>query len=444
VICYEFKLLKTDTVMKKILFAALLCSQCISLFAQALSIGDKVPDVNLDHIYSYPGGNARLKDFNKGCLILEFWNRYCTPCINSIPFMEKMEKRYSGKLQVVLVNPETENEVDTFFSARKAAGFSGCSLPACCRDTLLSQIFAHAYVPHFVWIDAKGKVYAITEGVTEENLDAFIKGAPSRMAQKIDYDVPYDLHKPLLVNGNGGKGDGFMAHSLLSKYIPGLIRASGIVGDKKGEAIVMNDRDVRKLYEFAYDKGDYDEGRGKFGIPDYLTVLELSDTTPYCYVEPAPGEPENTFCYELRVPEPMDFQVLKSMMKEDLNRYFHLRAHMEKRKASCWILEANDTTLIASRGGMKKKDINRYAVEMQNIILSEFITLLQHYFMASNPYPIIDETGVRGAVDIKFNADLHSPESLNKAMAPYKMHFSKKDCLVDMLILQDPLSQANH
>jgi thiol-disulfide isomerase/thioredoxin len=431
--------------MKKVFLAAFLCGVYISLSAQSLSIGDTVPNVILNNLISYPAKTARLKDFNKHCLIIDFWEIHCAGCIDGIPFMEKMATRYPGKLQVLLAGPEPEKEVRAFFNERKLAGLNGLLLPACCEDSVLAGMFVHIYFPHYAWIDEHGRLYAMTgsDEVTEDNVDAFIKGAPSRMVQKRDHDIPYDLHRPLLVDGNGGRGDGFMAHSLLSKYISGLTRINGIIGDNKGEAIVSNGNDIRGLYEFAYDPGNYDGGRGKFSIPKYLTVLEMADTMPYCLIDRGSSEPENEYCYELRVSEPMDFQVLKSMMKEDLNRYFHLRAHMEKRQASCWVLEADDTTIIASRGGTEKKDFNRYAVEMQNTRLSEFIILLQHYFMASNPYPIVDETGVRGGVDMKFNADLSSPESLNKALTRYKMHFTKKDRWVDMLILRDPLPKSN-
>jgi thiol-disulfide isomerase/thioredoxin len=435
---------KNNTAMKKILLAALICSQYIYLSAQSLSIGDTVPDVQLNHIYSYPGGKAHLKDFNKSCLILEFWNRYCGTCIDAFPFMERMEKRYVGKLQVLMVNPEPEELVDTFFNARKAAGLWGSSAPTCCNDTVLSQMFLHEYFPHFVWLDPRGRVYAITGGseVTEQNIDAFIKGAPSLMAQKTDYDTEYDDRKPFLINRNGGNAERFLDHSILSGYIPGILRVSGIGGEKKGTSIVMMDQDIEKMYRFAFDRGDYDGGRGKFSIPRSLTALELTDTTPYCYAVNKLDNTENTFCYELRVSKPMEFQALKSLMKEDLNRYFHLRAHMEKRKIPCWVLESDDTTLVASKGGQEKKGIDRFAIDIQNVEFSELFILLQNYYMQHNPLPILDETGIRGNVDMRFNADLSSPESLGKALVPYKMHFTIKERCVDMLVLQDPLPEV--
>jgi thiol-disulfide isomerase/thioredoxin len=430
--------------MKKILFAAFICSQCIYLSAQSLSIGDSVPNVSLDHIYSYPGEKAHLKDFNKGCLILEFWNRHCAPCINILPFMEKMGKRYPIKLQILLVNPDSEEEIDEFFSARKAAGLYGSSLPACCSDSLLSQMFFHKTDPHFVWINAKGKVYAITgwEEMTEQNIDAFVKGAPSVMALKTDNETEYDFLKPLFINNNGGNGEEFLAHSMLTSYVPGIPWINGIIGEKKGSGIVMTNSDIRHLYQFAFDCGAYDDGRGRFSIPKYLTVMELTDTIPYCLSFDSARKPEHVYCYELRVAKPLDFQVLKSLMKEDLNRYFHLHAHMEKRKIPCWVLEAEDTILISSHGGPAKDEIDRYAVDLKNTRLSKFIMLLQHDYMAKLDYPILDETRIRAEVDIKFNADLSSPEALDKALAPYKMHFTKIDRLVDMLVLQDPLPEV--
>jgi thiol-disulfide isomerase/thioredoxin len=327
--------------MLKIVCSALMLSHCLSLHAQSLAISDTIPDITLNHLISYPQKTARLKDFNKHFLILDFWNIFCGSCIEAFPFLEKMEKQFSGKLQVLLVNYESEETVKKFFEKRKLAGYYTSSDPAVCSDSLLSGLFIHSFNPHYVWINDKGVVYAITglQEMTEENIDAFIRGQPSVMAQKTDTRLPYDYEKPLFINGNGGSGESILYYSILSGYVDKLSHLSAVICDSsQGYFITVTDQDIRSLYALAYDKGEFDKGRGVQGVPRNLTVFEVTDTSKYYGTIHGRYAPENCYCYDLRVPKARDFNELKLLMQADLNRYFHLQAYFEKRKIPCWVL----------------------------------------------------------------------------------------------------------
>jgi thiol-disulfide isomerase/thioredoxin len=427
--------------MKKFFGFAVILLKCINLSGQSLAIGDKVPDVTLRHLISWQSETARLKDFNTHCLILDFWATYCGTCIDGFAKIEEMQNRFSGKLQVLLVSVEPEKVVRKFFTNRRLSGRTDTSLPNCTSDSILSRLFLHESVPHYVWIDDEGKVYAITgfEEITEQNLDAFVNGVPSRMRQKKDVALPFDTNKPFLINGNGGNGDGFLAHSILSKFVENLTAMVSVINsESSGHFIRLTNMDIRKMYQVAYDKGDEDGGRGLFGFPNSRTFMEMEDSMPYCAVISGQREKENCYCYELRVPQAHSFWELKTLMQEDLNRYFHLRAHVEKRKVPCWILQADDSTIIKTRMDRPKQEIDRYSVDIQDTKITDLIFLLQYDFMPNLASPVIDETGIRGGIDLKLYADLSSPELLNKALTPFKMHFIKQDRLVDVLVLKNP------
>jgi len=48
----------------------------------------------------------------KGNLIIAFWASYCLPCLNEIPELIKLEKKYasSKKLKLVLINVDVDNQ----------------------------------------------------------------------------------------------------------------------------------------------------------------------------------------------------------------------------------------------------------------------------------------------------------------------------------------------
>jgi thiol-disulfide isomerase/thioredoxin len=407
--------------------------------AQSLAIGDHVPDVQLNHLLNYKSSTARLKDFNRKCLILDFWNTYCGTCVEAFPKMEKFQKLFAGKLQVLLVNTQTEEKVRNFFEKKRLTQGVVTSLSSYNNDKILSRLFLHAYEPHYAWIDPEGKVYAITGAseMNEYNLDAFIKGIPSVMRQKNDAEISYEYNKPFLVNGNGGDGSSFLYHSILSGYIDKLLPTLTVDCDKKyGYTIRFINLDILSLFQKVYDKGEYDGGLGKIGINNNQTILELPDSLVICKGYPSQDGGKNMYCYELIAPPVKDPAALKDLAKADLDRYFNIRAHIEKRKIPCWVLQSDDTAFISSKGGSQIADIEYFSVKMRNSNFSNLIFYLQHDYMARISCPLIDETGIKGPVDLEFKADMTSPESLNTALLSYKMRFIKEDRWIDMLILQ--------
>ena len=102
----------------------------------------------------------------------------------------------------------------------------------------------------------------------------------------------------------------------------------------------------------------------------------------------------------------------------------------------CWVLQSDDTMAVKSKGGKPLKKTDQYTFELQNTSLSLLFKLLRLSYMPLVRYPLIDETGILGPVDIHFTADMTSPESINQALTPFKMHFRLEQRWVDMLIIR--------
>ena len=171
--------------------------------------------------------------------------------------------------------------------------------------------------------------------------------------------------------------------------------------------------DIRSLFQEVYDKGEYDGGLGKIGMNNNQTILELPDSLVIGKGYPSHDGGKNIYCYELIAPQVKDPAALKELAKADLDRFFNIRAHIEKRKIPCWVLQSDDTTFISTKGGSRLSHIEYFSVTMRNSNFSNLIFYLQHISMASISCPLIDETGIKGSVDLEFKADMTSPESLN-------------------------------
>lgn len=50
---------------------------------------------------TFDGKVQKIKDFRGKILILDFWATYCKPCLQEIPHLMELQKRYPGKIEIV-------------------------------------------------------------------------------------------------------------------------------------------------------------------------------------------------------------------------------------------------------------------------------------------------------------------------------------------------------
>jgi thiol-disulfide isomerase/thioredoxin len=69
---------------------ALICS--CSLYAQQpLSIGDPVPDVQLDKWVNHSPSMATLSGFKGKIVIIDFWATWCTACLHAFDKLDSLQ-----------------------------------------------------------------------------------------------------------------------------------------------------------------------------------------------------------------------------------------------------------------------------------------------------------------------------------------------------------------
>lgn len=159
----------------QLLFVVQLNAQTI----KPLHIGDSLPDITLRNIINYPVSEIQSLSFKNKNIIIDFWATYCTSCINHFPAMDSLQKQYKDQLQILLVNSpnsvDIKKRLDNFINTylKEHEKFS---IPFINNGEEARQLFPHQSLPHYVWINATGKVVAITDAasLTAENIHHFL------------------------------------------------------------------------------------------------------------------------------------------------------------------------------------------------------------------------------------------------------------------------------
>ncbi|KLT67023.1 hypothetical protein AB669_03655 [Pedobacter sp. BMA] len=175
---------------------AVLCLN-FSLSAQEvvpLKIGDKVPERFWTEKLQVRNGSVTseqtLAVYKGKAIILDFWSTHCSPCIKAFPKLAQLQVRFANDLRIIGIEQVEKEKIDAFFMKQAPLGF-----PTVVGDKYLNKLFKHVYIPHEVWIDAKGIVTGFTNGdeVNDSSIASFIAGDKIKAEMKIDQD----LSKPL-------------------------------------------------------------------------------------------------------------------------------------------------------------------------------------------------------------------------------------------------------
>ncbi|MFN8853907.1 MAG: TlpA family protein disulfide reductase, partial [Armatimonadota bacterium] len=85
--------------MRAVIASALALMAALSS-AQGLGPGEPAPPLR---VAEFVKGKA-VTDLSKGVFVIEFWATWCSPCIQSMPHISSLAKKYEGKVTVIGVS----------------------------------------------------------------------------------------------------------------------------------------------------------------------------------------------------------------------------------------------------------------------------------------------------------------------------------------------------
>ncbi len=284
-------------------------------------VGDAVPSLLLERVHNYRTSTVQLDKLKDKLVILDFWASFCGSCIEAFPEMHHLQAEYKDKLQIFMMNchpADSLPNVAKFFRRQKAVTGRDFTLPYVLQDTLISRLFPFHEYPQLIWL-MNGNLMAITGGeeVTDANIQKMLAGN-ARLYPKND-GLRYSTDKPLLVNGQGGAPDEFLYRTVITPYRRELGSRIGFVrnADKLATKIFMINFPLHQLLSIAYPE-----------------VFENASPT---IVNESGTDISERYSYELYLPPTPD-SARKTLLREDLARYFHVTAISAPREVNIYTL----------------------------------------------------------------------------------------------------------
>lgn len=373
-----------------------------------LGVGDKLPDIQL-HLLD---GDMELKintsKFGDRLMILDFWDTYCTSCIEAMPKVQDLQKTFGNKIAVLPVTYQDAALIKNFFNTNRFLKSKNVKLPSVVNDKLLRKYFKHQGVPHVVWI-YKGIVKAITtsEYVNTKNIQVILDGNDVNWPVKNDFLV-YNYNDSPLVNIDTKRLAGaspFKKYAAVTSYMKDIPRKFGSVSDNLNKTIRDYNFNSSIIQTYYYAMSMIKPS--PFSPAPNRIILEVNDRNKYLY-DPSLGfsqdwEMKNSICFESVVADSTSEAVRGKMIVEQLNRLLNLNGRLEKRKVKCLIISKTDQQAV------KHSDTVAF---FNNRPVKELIKWLDASNMIKNQYPpIIDETSYSGTLSLNKWKDVPSLKS---------------------------------
>lgn len=402
-----------------------------------LKVGDQIPELELRNLINYSTPLVNLSSFKGKLLILDFWNVHCSYSVEGFQRMEALQNSFNGKIQVIRITRNTDSEVKKLLSHSKMA--SASKLPFLSDDTLFIKMFP-VVLPHQAWIDASGKVIAITSAMnaSKVNAEAALNGGKVSLPP-IYYFEDFDPKLPLFTNAKIGAMDHMKQYSFYTGFINGINYPAGYTIDSVSKKIIRRayyNTSIKNLVKAAY--GGFN--RNLFGdeVDDRKIIFEVKDVQRIDPPKEAsmliPWKWQNAYCYEIQV-LPKDADRIDVLMQEDIERFFSISVNIEPRRVHGFkLVRINDNKLYLSAGGNSLRSfdkINRVS-RISNLPVEELMKSLSFKISAL----IVDATGIKDRIDINLR-ESHDLETIRKDLSKYGLDLIETEVEVDMLVIKD-------
>jgi thiol-disulfide isomerase/thioredoxin len=428
-----------------------------------LKIGDTIGNIELRKIVNYKSNTAKLYDFKNDLLILDFWASWCSPCVAMFPKTDSIQKEFSNRVQFLPISYEDSNTVADFLNKMKIV--KRLKPVSIVNDHILSQLFPHNSMPHYVWINSKGVIIAITglDEINRNTIKDYLSGKQIDLAIKTDSKRSMDIMKTAfteyytIINNDDSLNttlesldrSRLMYHSVFTKEIPGNVHGYSHFEPHSFTAINVGPLLLVRTYFGLKKKYGYNFN---YFFADGKTILDLKDTmTRYIldggylnnnYSEQAWIEwgKKHAICYELVVPDSVALERKEEIMGQDLRRYFNdiysVDFGIEERIVKQLVLKrTSKIDKLKSQGGKSIKFSDAFSIKLQNQPPRILISLLTDFYRAS--YPIYDETGLKEYIDIELTCKITDVNSLNNELKKYNLHLVLEDRPTDVLVVRD-------
>lgn len=366
----------------------LLVSILFSLITQAQSykIGDTIKPFTSDYWVNGPSEKFNSEAFKGKAILLDFWATWCSPCISYFPKIDSLKKKFANDLIIVGVSYEKQEVVSKFLDTYKKN--FGIALSSITEDKELKKMFPHLQIPHYIWINKKGIISAITnpEHLSEDNIRMLVNGGILQLPVKNEgQDIA--THKVLhnLVDIDKIRGfPSLIAYSYLGTFqkdvsshntAPIFDQATGTTRIK---AINVS---MSALYKHAFLNLD-----GVWSFHNKRVIYEG-------FSEPLPDYnlKQNLFSFDQITKENNEKEALYRM-KKTLDDQFNISSRMETRMVESIVLTVKPGYKISDPSGKAETIETPDSIIRRNVSIGSLL-MQWNGNIPLLPYPIVNETG---------------------------------------------------
>ncbi|SFC83110.1 Thiol-disulfide isomerase or thioredoxin [Parapedobacter composti] len=359
-----------------------------------LKIGDTIPEY-LWHlplqVVNHPEGKEAitLNDYRGKLIVLDFWGTWCTSCIVAMPAVYRLQREFSDNLMILPVTSDVGLVVEKFL--RSNAKVKELNLSSVVNDSLLKAFFRYNSVPHYVWINSEGSVFAVTEShqLTRENVASALSGEYDSLVEKLTIDVKRPLLLSEHVNANQ-----VLYHAMLIKgHQRGLPtrnitrHSDGVIYGRAAvnfPLLTIYEALARRLFWALGEKMSGKQLVIETSKPEGLSYeFGVTDTSRMDW------ESDNLYTFDVMVPFD-NAGHLDSCILSTINNFSGYHASIEYRNVKCFVLRRTSNA-VSSRplpeGGSK------------SLKHTAMLLMLNKPEVTQN-YPVVDESGYGGMIEI--------------------------------------------
>ncbi|NAY91423.1 redoxin domain-containing protein [Muricauda sp. JGD-17] len=438
--------------MKKVVLFSMLNIWVIGVFGQKEVrseypiVGKPLPNYVLQEVKYSDQSKISFSDYRGKWMILDFFKMGCTACFESFPKVNELAKQYKESLQILLIGEDHRFVRETFEKFRKKYNLK---LPMAIDSDLFEQ-FGVLAVPHVVYIDPDGIVRAVTSKIDKDVVDSFLRGETpdvrillnKHQEQNTNHSFPRDTIT--LISEHNIQPKNIIFKSILGKY-DGKSRRVVYSPFGKGHTHKLIGVSLRNLYTLAFNDTllHFPSADGKkpnyYGKSVRFPILKVNDTSMFY------GDyerKENLFTYELSIsPDKYESMYqMKKILQNDLNEYFGYKVSIDSLLMPYWKLIATDK----ARNDLKSRKTtyswegkgSHTFSELTNAPVSNIVRILWAYHQTEPPF--VDETNIKGNIDIRLNAIHTDLMDLRRALNENGLDIVRGQKKMKVIIIDEP------
>jgi thiol-disulfide isomerase/thioredoxin len=320
------------------------------------------------------GARADWASLKGKVVVLEFWATWCSPCVASLPHLNQLvESLDPAKFQFISVDDEEQKAVETFLTRKKTSGWVGV-------DTS-GSVFAWYGVksrPTTIIVDGNGKVVAVTEidSVTTADLQAVAEG--KNVAFKPAWEITEEsvpsspnAERPLFaVSVSKASPDAKMA---LAKHAQ---TGTDLLGEDADSLLtdVFNTFENRYVLKDSLPEGRYDLRENFVDVPQ---------------------------------------SVMDSAVKQAVLAALHLQVQSKTVTKRAYFLRATDASKKLLSASASTHAVKRGCWHGKFLLMNGTMDDLAYVLATGLENPVLNETGIDGTYDARFEVAGGDVDSLN-------------------------------